>query len=46
VEKNFQETLDSHNKALMIEEELNDRDGMGRDYANISSVLVKISNGI
>ena len=36
-----QEALHSHNKALKIHEELQDRAGMATDYYNISAVLSK-----
>ena len=36
---NYQEALDSFNKALKIHEELNDKMGMANDYHNISFVL-------
>ena len=41
---NYQQALDYHNKALEIHEDLNDRVGMGRDYANIGNGLKNMGN--
>ena len=38
----FSKALDYHNSALEIDESLNDRVGMGRDYTNIGIVLLNM----
>ena len=41
----YQEALEGYNKALIIDEELNDRVGMAKDYYNISFVLELTETG-